>query len=638
MRQPGLAIRLQRGRARMDQAACALLCGLVLLAAAPAALAAPAGSTWRQGPPMSQSRGLEEAARAAEDRRGNRARIHALWMGLERLEREGRGDEMLRSVDEMVTLLGLDAKLQSLRPEVMKVRDEVRLDAAGIFAGQGRHAEALAVLKLVPASAQREEATARSLFALRRFEEAFATVDALARIDERQAMRVRGSFYLQLGAVPLAVEALQPFAAEPDTARVLRGLQQKGLHHFVRSERDGWTVYQADAGTRPARTVAYWFPGTGGQVDAVRGVELAVRPAPRPLTFGLVLRHLLGARWPSSLHPREYELALLGGGVRQVVAIWEWEPDDADIASMARRGQAAAEPLRQAQALLQGHRKEEALRIALDHVRSLRWWLVSQPNYAALSVAVQAAAALGDQKRAGELADRIEDWNPMWGSLVLARAWEEAGRPELARPAYEAAIAAAPQRSEPYALRAEFDWAAASADRSTARPEAWLRAQKAARALQQLSAVDGLWLRARIAFELEGYALAAALLRQSGLGPDAPDAALEMQALLESLGHWDFARAGGRVAIANGMAMQAYRSRQGAPSDGALKHHAAEVLVLDAQGDLVETFAITSQGVPPGAARQYVLDRINAFGTQPLRLYGTKPPALERLVQALGAL
>jgi hypothetical protein len=86
------------------------------------------------------------------------------------------------------------------------------------------------------------------------------------------------------------------------------------------------------------------------------------------------------------------------------------------------------------------------------------------------------------------------------------------------------------------------------------------------------------------------------------------------------------------------MAMQAYRSRQGAPTDGALKHHAAEILVLDAQGDLVETFAITSQGVPPGATRQYVLDRINAFGTQPLRLYGAKPPALERLVQALGAL
>jgi hypothetical protein len=636
VRQAGLAIPHKRGLARLVRAACALLAGLILLATAPAALTAPA-SLGRQGP-MSQSRGLEEAARAAEDRRGNRARIHALWTGLERLQREGRGDELLRSVDEMVTLLGLDAKLQRLQPEVLKLRDEVRLEAARIFAGHDRHAEALAVLKLVPASAQREEATARSLVALRRFEEAFATVNALARLDERQATRVRGAFYLQLGAVPPGVEALQPFAAEPGTAHVLRGLQQKGLHHFRRSERDGWTVYEADAGTRPARTVAYWFPGTGEQMDVVRGVELSVRPAPRPLTFGLVLRHLLKARWPSTLHPREYELALLGGGVRQVVAIWEWEPDDADIAAMARRGQAAAESLRQAQALLQGGRKEEALRIALDHASSLRWWFASQPNYAALSVAVQAAAALGDRERAEALADRIEDWNPMWGSLVLARAWEEAGRPEFARPAYEAAIAAAPQRSEPYALRAEFEWAAASADRGLARPEAWLRAQKAARALQQRSAVDGLWLRARIAFELEGYALAAALLRQSGLGPDAPDAALEMQALLENLGHWDFARAGERVAIGNGMGMQAYRSRQGAPGDAALKHHAAEILVLDSEGNLVETFAITSQGVPPGAARQYVLDRINAFGTQQLRLFGARPPSLERLVQGLAAL
>jgi tetratricopeptide (TPR) repeat protein len=621
----------------MTRAACSLLAASALLALASPGWAAPA-SPRRPELPMSQSRGLDEAARAAEDRRDNRARIHALWTGLERLQREGRGDELLRSGEEMVTLVELDAKLQPLKAEVLAVRDNVRLQAAGIFAARGRHADALAVLKLVPASAPREEATARSLFALRRFDEAFASVDALARSDQQQAARVRGSFYLQLGAIPQAVEQLQTFAAEPGTARVLRGLQQKGLHHFRRSERDGWTVFEADAGTRPARTLAYWFPGTGAQVDVVRGVELSMRPAPRPLTFGLVLRHLLHARWPSTLHPREYELALLGGGVRQVVALWEWEPDDADIAAMARRGQATAEPLRQAQALLQGGRKEEALRIALDHVPSLRWLTASQPNYAALSVAVQAATALGDRERAEKLADRIEDWNPMWGSLVLARAWEHAGRPELARPAYEEAIAAAPQRTEPYAQRAEFEWASASAERSMARPEAWLRAQKAARALQQRSVVDGLWLRARIAFELEGYAQAAALLRQSGLGPDAPDAALEMQVLLETLGHWDFARAGERVSIGNGLHLQGYRSRQGAPGDAALKHHAAEILVLDGEGNLVETFAITSQGVPPGAARQYILDRINAFGTQQLRVYGAKPPSLDRLVQAVGAL
>jgi hypothetical protein len=630
-------MRPESGLAARDRGACALLAALLLLALAPPAWTAPA-TPRRQDAPMSQSRGLDEAARAAEDRRDNRARIHALWTGLERLRREGRGDELLRSGDEMVTLVELDAKLLPLKAEVLALRDQVRLQAAGIFAGQDRHVEALAVLKLAPASVQREELTARSLFALRRFDEAFATVDALARLDQRQAARLRGAFYLQLGAVPLAVEQLQPFAAEPGTARVLRGLQQKGLHHFRRSERDGWTVYEADAGTRPARTLAYWFPGTGAQMDVVHGVELAVRPAPRPLTFGLVLRHLLHARWPSTLHPREYELALLGGGVRQVVTLWEWEPDDADIAVMARRGQAAAEPLRQAQALLQAGRKEEALRIALDQVPSLRWSTASQPNYAALSMAVQAATALGDRERAEKLADRIEDWNPMWGSLVLARAWERAGQPELARPAYEAAIATAPQRTEPYALRAEFEWASASADRSTARPESWLRAQKAARALQQRSAVDGLWLRARIAFELEGYALAAALLRQSGLGSEAPDAALEMQALLERLGHWDFARVGERVSIGNGIGLQAYRSRQGAPGDAALKHHAAEILVLDGEGNLLETFAITSQGVPPGAARQYLLDRINAFGTQQLRLYGTKPPSLDRLVHALGAL
>ena len=643
MRARDVAPRPERGLWELGKTWVLLVAGLCVWAAGEAARAAATAAAplvpvrSHQERPLSQSRGLEEAARAAEDRQGNRARIHALWRGLERLQRENRGDELLRSVDEMVTLLGLDAQLQPLRAEVLALRDQVRLQAAIIFAGQGRHEEALTLLKLVPASAPREEAVARSLFALRRHEAAFAAVKELARHDGRQALRVRGSFYLQLGAIPLAVEELRPFAAEPDTARVLRELQQKGLHQFRRSEREGWTVFEADAGTRPARTISYWFPGTETQMDVVHGAELSVRPAPRPFTFGVVVRHLLHLRWPSAQHPREYELALLGGGGRQVIAMWEWQPDDDDIVAMARRGQAAAQPLRQAEALLHGDRKAEALRIALDHASSLRWWFSSRPNYAALSVAVQAATAMGDRKQAEKLADRIEDWHPMWGALVLARAWEEAGQPALARPAYESAIAAAPQRSEPYAQMAEFEWAIAAADNSATRPAAWLRAQKAARRLQERSPADGLWLRARIAFELEGYALAATLLRQLRLGPDAPDAALEMQALMENLGHWDFARASARIALGNGMGMQAFRSQQGTPGDAALKHHVAELLVLDSEGDLVETFAITSQGVPPGAGRQYMLDRINAFGTQQLRLYGAKPPPLGRILQGLAA-
>ena len=60
--------------------------------------------------------------------------------------------------------------------------------------------------------------------------------------------------------------------------------------------------------------------------------------------------------------------------------------------------------------------------------------------------------------------------------------------------------------------------------------------------------------------------------------------------------------------------------------------------MLDAEGDLVETFALTSQGVPPTLPRQFRLDRINAFGMQQLRMYGAKPPALERVVQGVAAL
>src|SRR4051794_22950902 len=153
-----VAVRPDGGFARMRQAS-ALLLGLCLSAACHAAVPAaapafePPAAPVRapKAAPLSQSRGLDQAARAAADRQGNRARIHALWTGLERLQREQRGDELLRSVDEMVTLVELDAQLQALNREVVKLRDEVRLQAGAIYAAQGRHEDALAVFKLAPA-------------------------------------------------------------------------------------------------------------------------------------------------------------------------------------------------------------------------------------------------------------------------------------------------------------------------------------------------------------------------------------------------------------------------------------------------------------------------------------------------------
>ena len=634
MREREGAGRLGRGMARAGMMSAVVVAWLCLLGAAHAQGLGAVTPT----APLPLDVQQQAFAPDDEERRGQLARVRALWASLDSLQRLHRGDELLRNVDEVIELLRQDGRFPAVLEQVLKQREQSRLEWAGKLAARGRHEEALAVLELAEASIQRDQALAQSLYALRRYDQAFARVDTLARSDAIRATRLRASFYLQLGAVPLAVEALQPLADEPDIARVLRGLQQKGLHHFRRSEREGWTVFEADAGTRPARTIAYWFRGTGEQLEPAHGVELAMRPAPRALNFWLVVRHLVRLQWPSVQQPREYELAVLGASARQVVAVYDCEPDAEDITAAARRGHRALEPLREAEQRLQARRQDEALRIALEHAQPVPWWIAGQTNYAALTIAVHAAVALGDRQVAEDLAGRIQESHPMWGALVLARAWEEAGQPERARPAYHAAIAVAPERSEPHLRLAEFEWAAASADRSAQRPAAYLRAQKAARQLQERRPADGLWLRARIAYALEGYALAGALLRQLGQGAEVPDAALEMQARLEQLQQWEFARTGEPVALDNGLVLHAYRSRQRAPEDAALKHHGVELLVLDAEGDLVETFALTSQGVPPTLPRQYRLDRIDAFGMKQLRMYGAKPPALERMVQGVAAL
>jgi hypothetical protein len=579
-----------------------------------------------------------ESNDADEARRDRLQRVQALWGSLAGLAKGNRFDELLRALDEIVALLQEDGGLPEPLEQARKLRETMRLSAAATLSGQGRHDEALAVLRQAPPSADREEMIAKVQFAAHRPAQAFLALNDLANFDPVRAVRLRGFFYLELGAMPLAAAELQRVAGEPDVDRVLRSLRQKGLLQFHREEEKDWVAYRAEVATQPVRTLAYWFPQEGGMPDAAHSAELSVRPAPRKLTLGLILHHLVHLRWPDVREPREYTLAVQSNGVRQQVAIWDWEPDADDIRDAARRGLAAVEPLRQAEEALHAGRRDEAMRIAQEQAATPGWWLPPQPNYKALTMALQVAVESGDAGQAQQLADRMADWHPMWAPLELARAWDQAQKPEPARAAYDAAIAAAPLRVEPLQQLAEFEWGAATAAEGAARPPAFLRAQRAARRLQAEDAASGLWLRAQIAYKLEGYAYAAPLLRELKQLPGAPEEAAEMQALLEDLGQWEFVRAGEPVSLASGLVLQAWRCRQRAPDDPALKHHGAEVLVVNGEGDLVETFALTSQGVPPGAPRQFMLDRISALGLQQLRMYGARAPGIERVLQGVAAL
>jgi hypothetical protein len=149
---------------------------------------------------------------------------------------------------------------------------------------------------------------------------------------------------------------------------------------------------------------------------------------------------------------------------------------------------------------------------------------------------------------------------------------------------------------------------------------------------------SSLWLRARIANELKAHALTGVLLRRLNALPDAPEAALELQVLLEQLQQARFQQVGEDLPAGEGLRLRAFRTREPAPQDAGLMHHSAEILVLDGEDNLVEVFAISSQGVPPGAPRQFMLDRINAMGLQTLRIYGARAPSLDRVIKGVAAL
>jgi tetratricopeptide (TPR) repeat protein len=551
----------------------------------------------------------------------------------------GRLAPAIGALDRLLGLLGDEGPDgAAARAAIRGVRNQLVLNWGAQYLAEQKYAEALAAFERAEPSAAREEGAAKARFGLGQVEGAFARLDALAAHDAALATRLRGHFYEELGALPLAIEQYERVAQNRDVALYLEALEKRGLRRYEKSSHRTWSVYRAK-GSRPARTLSYWFAtASGGAMDYAHPAVLAVRPAPRKLTFGLVFRSLIRLRWPESATAREYSLTVHGSKRADLVAMWDREPAPEEITGAAARGFAALEPLKRAEELLHEKRPEGALQIALAEARTEGGFFPEQPNYAALVKAVQAAVEMRSDERARAIAEDIAGWHPMWGPLVLANAYEQAERPEAARAAYEEAIAAAPWRIEGYEKHAAFEWEAAKARKDAARADGFLRAQRAARRLEAFSPGAGLWLRAQIAAELQANSLTWALLqRLSGLD-DAPEAALELQALLEALGQSRFASVGGALRAGNGLELRAYRTQERAPDDAALVHHSAEVLVFTPQGDLVETFALASQGVPPGAARQFMLDRINAFGLQPLRIYGARAPGVERILKGIAAL
>jgi len=569
-----------------------------------------------------------------------RVRIEELRQSAQRNVEGNKLEAALSDLDALLALLEEEGSApQETRAQIRQVRDTVILTLGMHLLAEEKFADSLVLFQRAQPSAAREEGAAKALFGLGQTAEAFARLDAMEAYDRILSIRLRGYFYEELGALPLAVEQFEGAAGVSDIAQHLSLLDQRGLRHFEKSGDSNWTIYRSSGNTQPTRVLSYWFgTAASGTIEYSRSGVLAVRPAPRELTLGLVLRNLIRLRWPESATAQEYSLTVHGLRQSDLVAMWDHEPTREQITSALVRGLKAMQQLKLAEEYLHGNRAQDALFIALTEGKTEGWFFPEQPNYAALVKAVQAAVEMKDDRRAREIAEEISSWHPMWGPLVLANALQQADQAAAARTAYEEAIVAAPLRGEAYQKSAEFEWDAAKAQKDQDRAEAFLRAQRAARRLETLNPAAGLWLRAQIAAELQANSQTWILLQKlSGLA-DVPEAAMEQRALLEALGQSKFVAVGEALSTANGLQLRSYRTREPAPEDPALVHHGLEVLVLTSEGDLVETFSLSSQGVPPGSPRQFMLDRINAFGLQSLRMYGARPPSIDRVIKGVAAL
>lgn len=570
-----------------------------------------------------------------------RAGIQELQARANELLGQKRYGPALETLDALQSLLEeeSDPAVQEGREAIRALRSQVALALGSQLFGEAKYQEALDVFGRADASAAREEGMARSSFGLERYDDAFAKLDALSAIDASLATRLRGFFYNELGALPFAVEQYERVAENADISRVLSVLEQSGLRRFAKDSYQGWAIYLASSGVKSSRTLAYWFLITrNGEVDVTRTATLSVKPAPRELTFGLLVRNLLRLRWPETDNAREYSLAVTGSKRTDIVAMWDREPSQSEIVEMTQRGFDAAARIQRAEELLHEKRYDEAFDAALAEAKIEDWFFPRQPHYGALVKALQAAVEMKDEQRTRKLVAELADWHPMWAPLVLANAYEQSEHRDEARKAYDDAIAAAPLRKEPYEKAAAFEWTDAKQKEGADRAEGFLRAQRAARRLQQVDAAEGLWLRAQIAYELQANSLVSQLLAALEGNDDAPEAAVEMKVLLQAIGQSRFASTGDPVYANGGLRLVAYRTREPAPEDLALVHHSVEILVLNGDDDLVETFAISSQGVPPGSPRQFMLDRINALGLQPVRMYGARAPRLETIVKGLASL
>jgi hypothetical protein len=527
-----------------------------------------------------------------------------------------------------------------------------------------RNAVSQAAPEPPPPSAQDLAAQGWRYFQEGRIGDALQSANALRDVDLKAGTLLRADLLLQLNALPLAVESYRAYAGDENVQRVLGTLHNSGLDQFERLDTgDGaWTMfpvyYQGKDLDRPVR---YLFRKTNVQGawasdDArtaryrkIDGPEIATafalvseRPAPRGWSLKLAWRALWHWTWPRTADQTEYRLTFYSATASDVVAFWETLPGDEEILAAAAAGFAAADDLREAEKLSHSDKMDD-VKAALLQLRSANGAdyahsVPTRQHYGALVNLARVARAV-DAKEAGHFSRFLEEHYPYWGQLALAGLLVESGQPAQARDVLERAAGDWPLRHEALEPLADMQWEALRTAPADGRMEAGRELQRTlARLLARRPGLVSARLQlAQWHLQLGAFAPAAGLLRE--IARDTPDnEAATMLAGFKRLGRDAFEQVGEFSDPQGQRTLRAYRCLSDPPTPSTIIHHAAEVMVLDAQGHHLETFALSSQAFSDGGRREYFLDRITANGLQTLVRYRNSPiPSAQDLARELAA-
>lgn len=471
---------------------------------------------------------------------------------------------------------------------------------------------------------------------------ALGAADDLRDIDRKSGTLLRGDILLRINALPLAMETYQPYADDENVQRILASLDKSGYGQFQRLEMrdDGWVSFEIQyRGVDLERPVRYLFRKINGREIPAPYALVSERPAPRNWSFKLLWWAITHWTWPETKNLKEYRLTVNSANASDIVEFWEGMPSDEAIMAAAKIGIDAADGLRDAEKNLHDGDTQEAF-FGLRGVTGADWSYSNPSRHYGALVSLIRVALIKDQTEADNYLNILKYRYPYWGQLAWASLLVEENHLAEASEVLEKTADEYLLRYEALEQLVDIQWTSLQEAPAENRMELGRKMQHTlARLLSRRPGLVSARLRlAEWHLMLSAYAPASDILKE--IDQNNPDTeASTMLAALKAQRRDTFEVMGVFANAQKGLTFRVYRSLSDPPEQGTIIHHAAEVEVLDNDGNHLETFAISSQALSDQSTREYFLDRITTDGLQTLVRYGDNPvPSALDLGQSLAKL